>query len=103
MLRPECTHFLCGPPLISVEALCELHDLLTAWQTAATCGKALLKSPAKEGGDETISEATQGPDESAPSQCASEPSLQQQAKGTGAYAHGATHQRDQRKQSPGAS
>ena len=98
MLRPDCAQFSLGSPLISVEALSELRNLLTAWQTPATCGKALLKSPAKEGGDETISEATQAADESAALQCARDQSSQPQAKGTGAYTHGATHQRGQRKQ-----
>ena len=29
MLSPECSQLLLGPPLISAEALGELHDLLT--------------------------------------------------------------------------
>jgi hypothetical protein len=99
MLRPECAHFSFGAPLISVEALSEVRHLLTAWQTPATCGKPLLKSPAKEGGDETISEATQAADESATFQRARDQSSQPQAKGTGAYAHGTTRQRGPRKQS----
>jgi hypothetical protein len=70
MLRPECAQFSFGPPLISVEALHELRHLLTAWQIPATCDKALLGSPTKEEGDETISEATQAADESAASQYA---------------------------------
>ena len=73
MLRPECAQFSFGPPLISVEALHELRHLLTAWQISATCDKALLGSPTKEEGDETISEATQAADESAASQYAGRP------------------------------
>ena len=61
MLRPECAHFSFGSPLISVEALCELRNLVAAWQAPSNCGKALLKSPAKEGGDETIAKARTQP------------------------------------------
>ena len=101
MLRPECAHFSFGSPMISVEALCELHHLLTAWQAPAICGKALLKSPAKEGEDETISEATQAADESAASQHARDRSSQPQTKRTRAYAHGIPNQRGHRKQRRG--
>src|SRR4029077_9470973 len=58
MLNPECAHFSFGAPLVSVEALCELRHLLAAWQAPTNCGNALLKSPAKEGEDETTSERT---------------------------------------------
>jgi hypothetical protein len=95
MLRPDCAQYSLGCPLISVEALCELRNLLAAWQTSGICGKALLKSPAKEGGDETTSEATQLANEPATSQCARDRSSQPQAKGTGGYTHGATNQGSQ--------
>jgi len=98
MLRPECAHFSFGSPLISVDALGELRQLLTAWQAPATCGKALLKSPAKEGGDETISEATQAADESATCRRARDHSSQPKANGTEAYTYGAANQCGQRKQ-----
>ncbi len=98
MLNPECARFSFGSPLISVEALCELRHLLAAWQPPSNCGKALLRSPAKEEGDETTSEATQPADESAASQCARDSGSRPQAKGTDAYAHGATNQRSPRKQ-----
>src|SRR5205814_1948601 len=70
MLSPDCSRFSFGSPLISVEALCAVRDLLAAWQTPFNCGKAWLKSPAKEGGDETIAKANQPADESAASGCA---------------------------------
>ena len=103
MLRPECAQFSFGPPLISVEALHELRHLLTAWQISATCDKALLGSPTKEEGDETISEATQAADESAASQYARDHSSQPQTKGTGDYAHGIPNQRGHPKQRRGTS
>src|SRR2546426_8219297 len=43
MLRPDCAQFSFGSPLISVEALCELRNLIAAWQASGTCGKALLQ------------------------------------------------------------
>ena len=94
MLRPECAQFSFGSPLISVEALYELRDVLTALQPPASCGKALLKSPAKEGGDETTSEATQPTtDASATSPCTRDGSSWPQANGTGTDTHGDLNQR----------
>src|SRR5438034_6091448 len=98
MLNPECAHFSFGAPLVSVEALCELRHLLAAWQAPANCGNALLKPPAKEGEDETTSEATRHADEPAASPCARDSGSRPQAKGTDAYAHGATNQRSPLKQ-----
>jgi len=58
MLSPECSKFSLGPPLISAEALGELHDLLTSLPIHADCDKASLNSPPKEGVDETIGKTT---------------------------------------------
>lgn len=58
MLSPECSQLLLGPPLISAEALCELHDLLTSLPVHANCDRASLKSLPKEGVDEAIGKIT---------------------------------------------
>jgi hypothetical protein len=79
--------------VVSVEALCELRSLLTACQARSPCGNALLESPAKEGGNETISEAIQAADESAASGHTRNRSSRPQAKGTDTYTDGDTHQR----------
>jgi hypothetical protein len=57
MLSPECSQLLLGPPLISAEALSELHDLLTSLPIQADCDKASLNSSPKEGVDETIAKS----------------------------------------------
>lgn len=93
MLSPECAHLSLGSPLVSVEALCELGSLLTACQARSTCGNALLESPTKEGGNETISEAIQAADESAASGRTRDRNSRPQAKGTGPYTDGDTNQR----------
>src|SRR5213076_3340074 len=54
MLSPECSQLLLGPPLISAEALGELHDLLKSLPIRGGCDKASLNSSPKEGIDETI-------------------------------------------------
>src|SRR5437016_13153411 len=58
MLSPECSQLLLGPPLISAEALGELHDLLTSLPIHADCDKASQNSPPKESVDETIGKIT---------------------------------------------
>jgi len=57
MLSPECSPFSLGPPLLSTQALSELHALLTSVPLHADCDKASPNSP-KEGVDETIGKAT---------------------------------------------
>jgi hypothetical protein len=49
MLRAESSELTLGKPLVSVDALRELRDLLSALQASIGCGKASLK----EGNDET--------------------------------------------------
>src|SRR5260370_30207970 len=58
MLSPECSQLLLVPPLISAEALGELHDLLTSLPIHADCDKASQNSPTKESVDETIGKIT---------------------------------------------
>jgi hypothetical protein len=66
MLSPECSQLLLGPPLISAEALGELHDLLTSLPFHADCDKASQNSPPKESVDETIGKITLPANESPP-------------------------------------
>jgi hypothetical protein len=53
MLRADSSQFTLGKPLVCVEALRELRDLLSTLQASAGCGKASLKIMPKEGIDET--------------------------------------------------
>ena len=49
MLSPECSQLLLGPPLISADALGELHDLLRSLPLHADCDRASLNTSPKEG------------------------------------------------------
>src|SRR4051812_45983308 len=55
MFRPNCMHFHIGSPLISVEALAALRDLIGAVRTPASGAMATLNHPPKEGVDEATS------------------------------------------------
>src|SRR6516225_4894732 len=57
MFSADCAQFTLGPPLIRTEALRELRDLLTAWQTAHLCDKASLEQSPREGVHESTGEA----------------------------------------------
>jgi hypothetical protein len=59
MFSAECAQFTVGPPLIGLEALRELRDVLTAWQTTSSCDKALLTQTPSEVVHETVREADQ--------------------------------------------
>ncbi len=49
MFSPECAQLSLGSPLIAVEALLQLRDLLNALQVPSGCDKASLK-PSLKGG-----------------------------------------------------
>ena len=70
MLSPECLQLLLGPPLISAEALSELHDLLRSLPLHADCDRASLNASPKEGADEAIGKITVPANESSTLQCA---------------------------------
>ena len=53
ILRPESSQFTLGKPRVSVDALRELRDLLSAVQASTGCGMASLKVVPKEGIHET--------------------------------------------------
>ncbi|HWS96547.1 MAG TPA: hypothetical protein VN620_08750, partial [Candidatus Methylomirabilis sp.] len=57
MFSADCARFTVGPPLIHMEALCELRDVLTAWQNASSRDKALLTQSPLEVVHETVREA----------------------------------------------
>jgi len=57
MFRPECAEFIVGSPLISIDALSGLRDLLTVLRPSPPCGKALLRTLSKEDNDEISAEA----------------------------------------------
>jgi len=57
MFNPQCVELSLGSPLIAVEALAELRDLLTTLQVSSSRDKASLKSSLKEGAGKTNSEA----------------------------------------------
>jgi len=59
MFRPESTQFALGPPLISVDALTALRDLIEVLQSPQPCGRASLNQSPKEGVNEATSNATQ--------------------------------------------
>jgi hypothetical protein len=53
MLRAESSQFILGKPIIGVDALRELRDLLSTLQSSGGCGQASLKIMPKEGINET--------------------------------------------------
>jgi hypothetical protein len=53
MLRAESSQLTLGTPLVSVDALRELRELLSTLQASPGCGKASLKIVPREGIDET--------------------------------------------------
>ena len=97
MLSPECSQFSLGPPLISAEALGELHDLITSLPVHAGCDKASLNSPPKEGVDETIGKITLPANESPTPQRTCNSHSRRAAKRIDHRSDGATHQRSKRR------
>lgn len=97
MFSPECARFSLGSPLIAVEALLELRDLLDALQVPSGCDKGSLQPSPREGINEAARQTTRPADESIAPQHASSNRSQRQAKRTGAGTDGATDQRAPRK------
>jgi hypothetical protein len=88
MLSPECTQFTLGTPLIAVEALYDLRDVLGAWRTASDCDKASRKQFAEEVVHEARVEAIQPAAESVATQPPEGGSVRRPAKRSGAGAGG---------------
>lgn len=97
MLSPECAQLLLGPPLVSAEALAELHDLLTRLPIHADCDKASQNSPPKEGVDETIGNITLPANESSTPQRTRNRNWRRAAQRIDHRADGTTHQRSARR------
>jgi len=57
MFSADCTRFTLGRPLIRIEALRELREVLTAWQTTYSCDMASLRQSPLEVVHETSNEA----------------------------------------------
>jgi hypothetical protein len=97
MLRPECSQLLLGPPLISAEALGELHDLLRSLPTRGDCDKAFVNSSPKEGVDETIGKITLPANEPPTPQRTCNGNCRRAAKRIDHRSDGTTHQRSERR------
>lgn len=97
MFRPDCLHFPLGSPLISVEALAALRDLIGALRMPASCAMASLNQPPKEGVDEATSDTTEHAVQPAAARRASSSIASQQAEGTRPRSRGVAAKRGSRK------
>ena len=98
MFSTACTRFTVGPPLFSIEALRELREVLTAWQSASSWDKASLKPSLPE----VLSEATKEVDRVSTAASAAAYRVQggdsrRQTERTRSSAHRTTGQRHTRK------
>jgi hypothetical protein len=100
MFRPECPGFLVGAPLIAVEALVALRDLIASLHTAAECAKASLNQPPKEEVSEAISQRSEPTTKSSASQRSGSGPTQRQATGTNLGGRGNARQRSTRSHEP---
>ena len=100
MFRPECPGFLVGAPLIAVEALVALRDLIASLHTAAECAKASLNQPPKEEVSEAISQRSEPTTKSSASQRSGSGPTQRQATGTNIGGRGNARQRSTRSRKP---
>ena len=98
MFSAECAQFTVGPPLIRIEALRELRDVLTAWQTTSFCDKASLTQSPPEVVHETVREADQpSTDAFTNPYCIQSGSNRREAERIGSGAGGAADQRRTRR------
>lgn len=98
MFSADCARFTVGPPLIHVEALRELRDVLSAWQSTSSWDKASLKQSPREVVRETTRQSDHvGTVASAAPHRVQGGDVRRQAEGTCSGAGGATHQRYTRK------
>ena len=100
MFRPESTHFPLGSPLISVEALAALRDLVGALRTSASCDMASLSQPPKEGVDEATSDVNEHAVQPAAPRRAGSSTSSQQTKRTRSRTRGVAAKRRSRKRRP---
>ena len=99
MFSADCARFTLGRPLIGIEALRELRDVLTSWQTTSSCDKASLRQSPLEVVHETASEADRRSTvaSTAPHRVQGS-DIPRQAKRTRSSARRTAHQRITRKQ-----
>ena len=100
MFRPESMHFSLGSPLISVEALAALRDLIEALRTPASCDMASLSQPPKEGVDEATSDTNKPAVQSPAARRASSNTSNQQTKRTRTRTDGVAAKRRSRVRRP---
>ena len=100
MFRPDCMHVPLGPPLISVEALAALRDLIAALRAPASCDMASLNRPPKEGVDEATSDTNEYAVQPAVSRGASSSTSKQQAERTRPRTSGVADKRRSRERRP---
>ena len=82
MFRADCMHFPIGSPLISVEALVALRDLIGALQAPASGLMDTLDQPPKEGVDEATSDTHEHAVQPAAARRTGRNTAKQQAEGT---------------------
>ena len=82
MFHPECAGFSQGPPLIAVEALVALRDLISSLHAAAECAKASLNPPPKEEVSEAVSQDAETTTQPAAVRCSDSSPSQRQATRT---------------------
>jgi hypothetical protein len=94
MLSPVCLQSPLAPPLLSTEALSELHDLLASLPIPFGCDRACLNSSPKEGIDEANDKAAPPTNESS--------TLQRAGNSNPRRAAGRTDQRPDGTANPGS-
>jgi hypothetical protein len=82
MLRPECMQLSEGAPLVSVDALARLHQLLKDLQRRSHWDKGFLTLSGREGSHEAKSETARAAAKAAAARSATHGSSRRQARGT---------------------
>ena len=100
MFRRECPGFLVGAPLIAVEALVALRDLIANLHTDAECAKASLNLPPKEEVSEAISQHSEPTTKPSAAQHSGSGPSQRQATRTNLGGRGNARQRSTRSRKP---
>ena len=97
MFQPDCLRFPLGSPLISVEALAALRDLIGALRMPASVAMATLNQPPKEGVDEATSNTNEHAIQPAAARRTGSSIAKQQPEGTRPRPRGVTAKRRPKK------
>jgi len=97
MFSPDCMRLSLGRPVISVEALVELRDVLTTLRLPSSCDKSSLERVSKEGENEATSESNDPTAKSVAQRRTGSSRARGQTKRPGSGTHGAVDQRRLRK------